>query len=176
MFPRSPQILSSIGLVNQPQIWKYEQNGVLLGFSQNELKENSTRITTKNCTVRAYAVIQRVYLYTNQSPTTPISKELEGSPQNHKRGEREKPRTQELQKFQQGYKLRFEAKEPCGPDWRPFLGLNLKIKNTVEGYKIAVDHLAQEVATRGKTRSSRMSSLKQMAAKDTELTSPPLYL
>jgi hypothetical protein len=26
-----------------------------------------------------------------------------------------------LQKLQQGYKLRFEAKEPCGPDQRPFL-------------------------------------------------------
>jgi hypothetical protein len=41
-------------------------------------------------------------------------------------------KTIKLQKFQQGYKLRFEAKEPFGPDWWPFLWLNLKIKNTVE--------------------------------------------
>jgi hypothetical protein len=52
---------------------------ILLGFSQNKLKQNSTRVTTKNCTLRVYAVIQRVYLYTSQSPTAPISKELKGS-------------------------------------------------------------------------------------------------
>jgi hypothetical protein len=31
------------------QIRNLENDGVLLGFSQNELKEKSTRITTKNC-------------------------------------------------------------------------------------------------------------------------------
>jgi hypothetical protein len=30
-------------------------------------------------------------------------------------------KTIKLQKFQQGYKLRFEAKEPCGLDRRPFI-------------------------------------------------------
>jgi hypothetical protein len=30
-------------------------------------------------------------------------------------------KTIKLQKFQQGYKLRFEANEHCGPDRRPFL-------------------------------------------------------
>jgi hypothetical protein len=59
------------------------------GFPQNELKENSTRITTKNYIIRAFVVIQGVYLYTNHSPTTPTSKELKGSPQNHKRRGRE---------------------------------------------------------------------------------------
>jgi hypothetical protein len=67
-----------------------------MGFSQNKLKDNSSRITTKNCTVRAYAMIQRVYLSPNQSPTTSISKELKGSPQNHKIMEREKPKTQDF--------------------------------------------------------------------------------
>ena len=76
-------------------------------------------------------MIQRVYFSTNQAQTKPISKELEYSPQNHKRREMEKPRTQDLI-FQQGYKTQIEAKERCGPDRRPFLSLNLKIKNTVE--------------------------------------------
>jgi hypothetical protein len=66
-------------------------DGVLMGFSQNKLKENSTRITTKNCTVRVCAVIQRVYFSTNQPQTKPMTKELKGSPQKHKIREREKP-------------------------------------------------------------------------------------
>jgi hypothetical protein len=48
----------------------------------------------KNITMRAYAVIQRVYIHTSQSPTSSMSQELEGSPQIHKRRGREKPRTQ----------------------------------------------------------------------------------
>jgi hypothetical protein len=72
-----------------------ESDAVLLGISQNELNENSTQITTKNCAMRAYAVIHRVYLHTNKSPTVPISKDLKVSPQNNKRREREKPRTQD---------------------------------------------------------------------------------
>jgi hypothetical protein len=68
----------------QSQIRNPKSDVVLLGFSQNKLKENLARITTKNCTMRAYAVIQRVYPHINQSPTSPISKELKGSPQNHK--------------------------------------------------------------------------------------------
>jgi hypothetical protein len=67
VFPRSPQILNSIGFVNQSQIWKYDQNWV---FSTKH-KMGSTRITTKNCTDW---VIQRAYLPTNQSPTA--SKQL----------------------------------------------------------------------------------------------------
>jgi hypothetical protein len=63
-----------------------------MGFSQNKLKENSTWITTNNCTVRAYAVIQRVYFSTNQPQIEPMTKELKGSPQNHKIREWEKPR------------------------------------------------------------------------------------
>jgi hypothetical protein len=41
-----------------------------------------------------YAVIQRVYLYLNQSPTVPMLQELEGSPQIHEKRGREIPRTQ----------------------------------------------------------------------------------
>jgi hypothetical protein len=50
-------------------------------------------------------------------------------PQENEKGE---TKNTKLQKFQQGYKLRFEVEERCGPDRRPFLGLNLKIKSTVE--------------------------------------------
>jgi hypothetical protein len=88
---------------------------ILLGFSQNKLKQNSTRVTTKNCTLRVYAVIQRVYLYTSQSPTAPISKELKGSPQNHKRREREKPRTQAFKNSSKGAKLKLRSDQiMCG--------------------------------------------------------------
>jgi hypothetical protein len=69
------------------QIRSLENDGVLLGFSQNKLKRESTQIATKNCTMRAHTVIKRVYLHSNQSLTTPMSQELEGSPQNHKRWE-----------------------------------------------------------------------------------------
>jgi hypothetical protein len=78
------------------QIKNPQRYGVSLGFSQNELKRESTRITSKNCIVWAYTVIQRVYLLTNPIPRAPISQELEGSPQIHKRREREKPRTQDF--------------------------------------------------------------------------------
>jgi hypothetical protein len=46
-----------------------EKDRVLMGFSQNELKRESTQITTKNCSVRAYAMIQTVYLHQNQTQT-----------------------------------------------------------------------------------------------------------
>jgi hypothetical protein len=51
-------------------------------------------------------------------------------PQDHKEG---KGRTQARKdsKFQQGWKTEIEAKERYGLDQRPFLGLILKIKNTV---------------------------------------------
>jgi hypothetical protein len=42
------------------------------------------------------------------------------SPTTQDRGKGE-TKTIKLQKFQQGYKLRFEAKEPCGQDRRSFL-------------------------------------------------------
>jgi hypothetical protein len=75
---------------------------VLVGVSQNKLNENSTRITTKNCTVRVFAVIQRVYLSTNQSLRASIPKELKGASQNHKRRERETPRTQNFRNSSKG--------------------------------------------------------------------------
>jgi hypothetical protein len=51
---------------------------------------------TKNCTVRVYAVIQRVYIHPNQSPTIPMSQKLEGSPQIHKRRGKDKTKLQNL--------------------------------------------------------------------------------
>jgi hypothetical protein len=60
-----------------------------VGDFLNELKWRSTWITTKNCTNRAYAVIQRVYITTNQSSTTPTTQELYCFSTNPKREERE---------------------------------------------------------------------------------------
>jgi hypothetical protein len=88
MNPNKPKI--------EAQIRNPENDGVLLGFSQNKLKRESSQITTKSYIIRAYKVIQRVYLYPNQSPTTPMSQELKGSPQIHKRRKRENPRTQDF--------------------------------------------------------------------------------
>jgi hypothetical protein len=62
---------------------------------------------TKNCSVRAYVVIPRVYLHPNQTPTIPMSQELKVSPQIHKRKGMEKPRTQ-TSKFQQVFKTEIE--------------------------------------------------------------------
>jgi hypothetical protein len=47
-------------------------------------------------------MIQRVYISTNQYPTTSISKELKGSPQNHKIREREKLKTQDFRNSSKG--------------------------------------------------------------------------
>jgi hypothetical protein len=78
----------------EAQIRKPKRDGFFWGFSQNELEQESTRITTKNFTIRAYIVIQRVYLHPNQSPIAPMSQKLKGSPQINKRRGRAKPRTQ----------------------------------------------------------------------------------
>jgi hypothetical protein len=146
-----------------------------MGFSQNELKEKSTRIMTKNCIVWAYAVIQRVYFSTNQPQTEPISKELEDSPQNHKRREREKPRTQDFI-FQQGYKTEIEAKERCGPDRRPFLWLNFKIKNTVEEQN-RYGSLAKREQSSDEDMSALKPEPKQMVAKRCWTNQPsPLFI
>jgi hypothetical protein len=72
-----------------------------------------------------------VQLTTKQSPNKILSKESKFFTNNTRSGKWE-TKSIKLQKFQQGYKLRFEAKEPCGLDRWPFLWLNLKIKNTVE--------------------------------------------
>jgi hypothetical protein len=103
------------------QIKKPERDGVLFRFSQNELKWESTRITTKNCIVRVYAMIQRVYLYQNQSPTVPISQELKGSPQIHKKRGRETPRTQNFKISARTKNWDWEVTKTCGPYRQPFL-------------------------------------------------------
>jgi hypothetical protein len=60
-------------------------------------------------------VVRRVQLTTNQSPNQILSKESKVFTNNTRSGKGE-TKTIKLQKFQQGYKLRFEAKEPYGPD------------------------------------------------------------
>jgi hypothetical protein len=55
------------------QIQNPGSGGVLLGFSQNELEGESSRITAKNCTTWAYVVIQRVYVSTNITMDSGIS-------------------------------------------------------------------------------------------------------
>jgi hypothetical protein len=54
------------------------------GVFSNERKLRSTRIKIKNCTNMAYAVIQRVYLSTQQTQTANTTKELDGSSTNPK--------------------------------------------------------------------------------------------
>jgi hypothetical protein len=61
----------------------------------------STRIMTKNCTKRVYAVIQRLYLSTNQYPTAPTTQELKGSSQIHKEKESKNSRTKSTQNFRE---------------------------------------------------------------------------
>jgi hypothetical protein len=82
---------------------KPESDVVLLGFSQNKLKGNSTRITTKNITVRAYTVIQRVFLHANKPQQHPYQK---NSKVLHKSTREEEGRNQEhkTSEFQQGCK------------------------------------------------------------------------
>jgi hypothetical protein len=93
------------------QIRITESEGFYWCFLKTNSKRTQPRITTKNCTVRAYAVIQRVYLHTNQSPAEPISKELKGSLQNHKRSEREKLRTQNFRNSSKGIKLKLRSNQ-----------------------------------------------------------------
>jgi hypothetical protein len=69
------------------------------GVFSYELKTRSTRIMTKNRTKRAYAVIQIVYLSTNQSPTTPTTQELECLSQIHKDEEGKNTRTKSNKNF-----------------------------------------------------------------------------
>jgi hypothetical protein len=70
-----------------------------IGVFLNELKTELTWITTKNCTTWAYAMIQRVYLPTNQCPTSLVPQELKGSPQIHKKRERKNTRANQTKNF-----------------------------------------------------------------------------
>jgi hypothetical protein len=116
-----------------------ERARVLLGFSQSELKENSTRITTKNYTVRAYTLIQRVYLLTNQSKTTPKNSKVL-----HKSTREGKGRTRDWNnsKFQQGCKIEMEKWQKMWaiPVTLPRI---MQITKTVNHYRIIVDPSAQ---------------------------------
>jgi hypothetical protein len=80
------------------QIKNPEMDGVLMGFSQNELKENSTRITTKNTTVRAYAVIERVYSpqINPNSIHIKITQRFSTKPQDKGEGETKNHKTSEI--------------------------------------------------------------------------------
>jgi hypothetical protein len=55
-----------------------------VGVFSNELKTTSTRIITTNCLNGVHAVIQRVYLTPQQSPTTTSTQELNASSTNAK--------------------------------------------------------------------------------------------
>jgi hypothetical protein len=79
-----------------------------MGFSQNELTRESIQITTKNCSVRAYAVMQRVYLHPNQTPIVPMHK---NSKFLHKSTREREGRNQEhkLQNFNKYSKLRLRS-------------------------------------------------------------------
>jgi hypothetical protein len=115
MFPRSPQILRSIGLVNQAQIVKIRTKWGFVGVFTKRTQRELNSDHDQNCITGVYALIQRVYLHTNQSPTAPISKELKGSPQNHKKRKREKQKTQDFRILAR-MKTEVEAKERCGPN------------------------------------------------------------
>jgi hypothetical protein len=109
----------------QPEI------GVLLGFSRTSSNWVFLKSRPKSATTRYMQWSEEC----NSPPINPQTKFLKGikgfSPTTQDRGKWE-TKTIKLQKFQQGYKLRFEANEPCGPDRWPFLWLNMKIKNTVK--------------------------------------------
>jgi hypothetical protein len=63
--------------------------------------------------------------WSNKCNSPPIKLQTKSSQRNQKfftnntRSGKGETKTIKLQKFQQRYKLRFEAKEPCGPDQRP---------------------------------------------------------
>jgi hypothetical protein len=71
-------------------------NWGFVGVFGNELKTSSTRITSKNYTNMAYAMIQRVYLTTNQFQKSPTTQELKGF---HKSTKRRKGRTREQKRL-----------------------------------------------------------------------------
>jgi hypothetical protein len=105
--------------------------GVLLGFSRMSSNWVFLKSRPKSAATRCMQWSEEC----NSPSINPKPNPLKGikgfSPktQDHWKGE---TKTIKLQKLQQGYKLRFEAKEPCGPNRWPFLRLNMKIKNTVE--------------------------------------------
>jgi hypothetical protein len=82
----------------EARIRKPESDGVLLGFSQNKLKRESTWITTKNCTIRAYAMIQRVYLHPNIPNNTHVTRTRRFSTKPQEKGKAESKNTR-LQNF-----------------------------------------------------------------------------
>jgi hypothetical protein len=109
------------------QIQNPESGGVLLGFSQNKFKRESTQITTKNCSTWAYVVIQRVYLSTNQSPT-PLKESTNHKTLKvlHKFTREGKGRTQEPKDSKKSarHQLRLKPTKSYGWNRPPFLGLS----------------------------------------------------
>jgi hypothetical protein len=58
---------------------KSREEWAFVGAVSNEFKTRSTRITAKNCSNWVYAVIQRVYLTSHNSPTSTTTQEVDGS-------------------------------------------------------------------------------------------------
>jgi hypothetical protein len=79
MNPNKQEIKSQIG--------NPEKDGVF--SKRTQMRINSDH--DQELLMRAYAVIPRVYLHPNQTPTVPMSQELNVSPQIYKRKGREKP-------------------------------------------------------------------------------------
>jgi hypothetical protein len=82
VFARGKRMICEVSTRAKQNSMRISASPVLVevcGVFSNELKMRSTRTTTKNCTNWAYAVIQRVYLTTQQSPVAPTTQELDGS-------------------------------------------------------------------------------------------------
>jgi hypothetical protein len=90
-----------------------------------------------------YLVIREVQLTTNQTSNQILSDESKSSSHNHKRGKREEQEIKTTPNFSEYENWDGEMTKRCRPYRRPLLGLNLQIKNTVDGYKIVVDPSAQ---------------------------------
>jgi hypothetical protein len=96
----------------EAHIRKPESDRVLLGFSQNELKRESTLNTTKNCTVRAYtpkSIPNNTHVTRTQRFST--------KPQEKGMGESKNTR---FQNFSKAQNYDWEVTKTFGLYWRPF--------------------------------------------------------
>jgi hypothetical protein len=153
----------------------YQKFGFCWGFSRTSLNWVFLKSRPKSATTRCMQWFEEC-----NSP--PINPQTKYSPRNQRfftsntRSGKGETKTIKLQKFQQGYKLRFEAKEPCGPDSRPFLWFKLENQERSRSTKSLRNPRLNWCLPREKTRSSRMSAQNKWQPRDAEPTSPPLYL
>jgi hypothetical protein len=104
-----------------------------LGFCWGFLETSSNWVFLKS---RSKSATNRCMQWSEECNSPLINPQTKSSQRNQSfsptRSGKGETKTIKLQNFQQGYRLRFEAKEPYGLDRWPFLWLNLKINNTVE--------------------------------------------